>query len=120
MGGHGDAGGDDRGRARRGEQAEEPALEAEAREGRLREHGGDADPGDRRGQAYAERDDQDEAVREPVQRDGGEQDDECGRAGQEAARDADGEQRAGAQFGLLRVVMTMGVGVGAPVPPARA
>src|SRR5205814_801751 len=45
----------------------------------------------------AEGDDQDEPERDPVQRDGGEQDDERRGTGEEAARDADGEQRAHGQ-----------------------
>ena len=51
------------------------------------------------GEADAERDDQHEAVADAVQRDRREQDDERGRAREEAARDPDGEQAAEAAAG---------------------
>src|SRR5919202_4920210 len=65
---HREAGDEDDERARRGEQADEAAVEADARERALREHGEEPDARDREREPGAEGDDQDEPERDPVQR----------------------------------------------------
>ena len=77
-----------------GQRADEPALERDAAEGAPREHGDEADAGDRGGEAEAERGDQREAEADAVERDRREQHDERRGAGQEPRRDADAEDAA--------------------------
>ena len=115
--GHGRAGDDDNEGADRREQADHAALELEAAEGPLREDRGEADPGDREREAGAEGDDQSETERDPVQRDGREEHDERGRAGEEPAGDADRGQGSPAELPVVVVmVMVVAVAVRPAVP----
>src|SRR5919109_2968417 len=91
---HDEADGDDCGCADGRKRAYQRAVQVEAREDALRGDREETDPRDHRGEAEAERDDQEQPERDAVQRDRCEQYDERGRAWEQAAGDAEGEQAA--------------------------
>ena len=74
-----------------GKRPEDGPVQREASERTPGEDGDQSDPGDRRCQAQAEREDQRKTEPDAVQRDRGEQDDERRRARQQAGRDPDTE-----------------------------
>ena len=84
----------------------ESAVEVDAAEDALRADGDDADRRHRAGEAEAEGDDQDEPVADAVEGDRREQDDECGRARDDPAGDADAEQPPRAERVVVRVVVS--------------
>ena len=79
------------------QEPNQPAFEGHAAEGRAGENRREADAGDREREPRAEGEDQQQPEGDAVQRDRREQDDERRGARQQAARDADGEQRAEAR-----------------------
>src|SRR5439155_19624438 len=119
--GHRETCGEDDERADRWEEADQPALEAQTPERLARKSRNESDPGDAERQAGAEREDQDEAERDPVQRDRGQQDDEGRRAGKEPAGYSDREQRAEARdLAVAGAVVIMTVPEGVAPTQARA
>ena len=74
-----------------GSALHDPALERDPAEDATREHGDEADAGDRDREAEAERGDQGEAEADPMERDRRQQHDERRRARQQPRRDADAE-----------------------------
>src|SRR5262245_42388129 len=116
--GHCRAGDDDNEGADRREQADHAALELEPAKRVLGEDRYEPDPRDREREPGAERDDQAEPEGDPVQRDGREEHDERGRAGEKPAGDADRGQRAPAELPVAVVVMVVPVTMGSPVPDA--
>ncbi len=88
----------------RGKRADHGTVEPRPAESTPCEHRDEADPRDGCRQADAERDDQREPERKPVERDRAQQDDERRRAGQQSRGDADPEDSARRQLGVVCVV----------------
>src|ERR671923_871569 len=104
---HDEADGDDCGCADGRKRAYQRAVQVEAREDALRGDREETDPRDHRGEAEAERDDQEQPERDAVQRDRCEQYDERGRAWEQAAGDAEGEQAAALVVVVVVVVVVV-------------
>ena len=107
-------------RARGRKERQPSAVEAEAAENAARQHRREADARDRQRQAGAEGDDEQHSEGDAMQRDRRQQDDQCGRTGQQSAGDADGDERPPTQPFVVVVVMMvlMAVRVRTAVPPA--
>ena len=100
-----------------GQRAHDPPLKVLLAEKAPRTDGREPDRGHRTGEAEAERDDEDEPIADPVQRDGREQDDQRSRAWEQAAGDPDCEEIPKAP---VRVLVVMVVRVATPEAGARA
>ena len=98
-------------RRERGQRANERAVERDAREEPAGEHRHEADRGDRRGEAEAERDDQRQSEADPVEGDRAQQHDERGRAREQPGGHAHTQEPPGGEGIVVLVAVVVVVAV---------
>ena len=110
---------EDERRTRGRERTNHPPVERQSAERPASEDRNEADSGDRRGEADAERDDEREPEPDPVQRDRRQEDDERRRARKQPGGDSNAEdslRRQGVVVFVMPVVVVVGVTVAMRVP----